>query len=110
MQAQLEALMHRSNSNDSFEGDTGSARPNPSSDGLSTEAKMAKLRRVCEKKPSGKCKVPEDIHLKWKNNNGDDRKELLDLLESSDWDKDCVILKHKYVYLWSNAYLCNCVF
>ena len=101
MQAQLEALA-RCNSNDSFQGDTGSA-PAPSSEGLSQEAKMAKLRRVCEKKPSGKCKVPEEVHLKWKNNNGDDRKELLQLLESSDWDKDCLILNHKYVSVYKTC-------
>ncbi|CAL1165907.1 unnamed protein product [Cladocopium goreaui] len=90
MQAQLEAMM---STHDSSQGDTGSAPAAPSGEGLSQEAKMAKLRRVCEKKPSGKCKVPEDIHLKWKNNNGDDRKDLLELLETSDWDKDTFVAK-----------------
>ncbi|CAL1140564.1 unnamed protein product [Cladocopium goreaui] len=60
---------------------------------LSLEAKMAKLRRVCEKKPSGKVKVPEEVHLKWKQNNGDDRAELLKALEDSNWDKDTFVAK-----------------
>lgn len=107
MQAQLEAMMStQSTSRDSgSQGDTGSAPAAPSGEGLSQEAKMAKLRRMCEKKPSGKCKVPEDIHLKWKNNNGDDRKDLLELLETSDWEKDCLILNHNF----RNACLYNCV-
>lgn len=67
---------------------TKPAPPKPNSGELSDAAKMAKLRRVCEKKPSGKVKVPAEIHAKWLANQGDDRKELLQMLESAGWDKD----------------------
>lgn len=55
----------------------------------SEAARMARLRRVCEKKPSGKLHVPEEIHQKWLANSGKDREELLDALKQCNWDKDC---------------------
>lgn len=62
--------------------------PSAPSGDASEAARSARLRRVCERKPSGKLLVPEDIHLKWKNNCGRDRDDLLEALESCDWDKD----------------------
>ena len=62
--------------------------PSDQSSETSEAARNARLRRVCERKPSGKLLVPEDIHLKWKNNCGRDRDDLLDALESCQWDKD----------------------
>ena len=50
-------------------------------------AKKHRLRRLCERKPSGKLNVPEAIHLAWKRG-GTEADDLLKLLEASDWDKD----------------------
>ena len=47
----------------------------------------ARLRRVCEIKPSGKCNVPESVHLAWKKG-GTSRDELRVLLEQYEFDKD----------------------
>ena len=60
----------------------------------SEAARQARLRRVCERKPSGKLMVPQEIHDKWRNNVGNDREELLDALEEAGWDKDCIFVLH----------------
>ena len=64
---------------------TESSEPNAEP---SEEARMARLRRLCEKKPSGRCHVPEAVHLRWKNGSRGDREELLEELEKSGWSKD----------------------
>lgn len=46
----------------------------------------ARLRRLCDKKPSGKCSVPQNIHDQWKLG-GKARDELRMLLEKYDFDK-----------------------
>lgn len=56
---------------------------------LSLAAKEARLRRLCEQKPSGKIKVPLEIHEMWKKG-GVSREELLGMLEDAGWDKDSV--------------------
>jgi hypothetical protein len=94
MQQQLEAMAKQpASSHEKYEGDGQQGQVDKGQKKettLSLEAKMAKLRRVCEKKPSGKVKVPEEVHLKWKQNKGDDRAELLKALEDSNWDKEHV--------------------
>ena len=56
-------------------------------------AKAARLRRVCERKPTGKLGCPEWLHEMWKNPNN--RQSLTEKLEASSWDKDfwtcCVV-------------------
>ena len=47
----------------------------------------ARLRRLCEKKPSGKLKVPLAIHEQWLAG-GKQRDELRALLEQFEFDKD----------------------
>ena len=47
----------------------------------------ARLRRLCEKKNSGKVKVPQDIHEQWLAG-GKQRDELRALLEQYEFDKD----------------------
>ena len=47
----------------------------------------ARLRRLCEKKPSGRCKVPQSIHDQWAAG-GRQRDELRALLEEYDFDKE----------------------
>ena len=32
---------------------------------VNQEAKKARLRRICEMKPSGKCHVPREVHEAW---------------------------------------------
>lgn len=60
-------------------------------EGPSTEAaKLQRLRRLCEIKPSGKCAVPESMHLKWKNGSKKEREALVDELEKAGWSKDWV--------------------
>lgn len=52
----------------------------------------ARLRRLCEVKPSGKCNVPESIHKAWKSG-GKARDDLRVLLEKIDFDKESVQTK-----------------
>lgn len=47
----------------------------------------ARLRRLCEIKPSGKCHVPDSVHKAWKEG-GKARDDLWVLLEKFDFDKD----------------------
>lgn len=47
----------------------------------------ARLRRLCEKKPSGKVQVPDSIHQQWLQV-GKPRDELRQLLELYEFDKD----------------------
>ena len=64
--------------------------PDPGPPAPETEAaQQARLRRICERKPSGRMHVPEHIHQRWKNGTKADRAELLEQLEAADWDKDC---------------------
>ena len=51
-------------------------------------ARMQRLRRLCERKPSGKCSVPQEIHLKWKNGTREDRETLMEELERAGWAKE----------------------
>lgn len=57
----------------------------PSTEG----ARLARLRRMCEIKPSGKCHVPPEIHERWKKANHTERLKLADELEAANWAKDC---------------------
>ncbi|CAK8985845.1 unnamed protein product [Durusdinium trenchii] len=49
-------------------------------------AKMARLRRVCERKPSGKLMVPEEVHNRWRTANHDERVAMCDELEAAGKD------------------------
>ena len=53
------------------------------------EAKEQRLRRLCEKKPSGKIHVPQHIHEKWAKG-GSNRQELMELLEQCEFKRDRV--------------------
>ena len=59
-------------------------RPPPFTEG----AKMNRLRRLCERKPSGKCKVPEALHEKWRKATKTEREDLIDELEKANWSED----------------------
>lgn len=60
----------------------------------------ARLRRLCERKPSGKLNVPQAIHDQWMAG-GKQRDELRALFESYDFDKD----SFKQILL---VMLCSC--
>ena len=64
----------------------------PSDPGLpapaSEAAKRARLRRLCERKPSGRIFVPEEVHNKWKNGSSDERDAMVEILEANNWSKD----------------------
>ena len=53
---------------------------------VSEAAKSLRLRRLCEKKPSGKINVPMDVHNLWLQG-GQARRDLQDALEEAGWDK-----------------------
>ncbi len=55
---------------------------------ISEAAKNNRLRRVCERKPTGRCHVTDEIHQRWLQG-GPVRMALRDELEACDWDKDC---------------------
>lgn len=51
-------------------------------------AKMQRLRRICERKASGKRLVSEELHKKWKDGSKQDREALCDELERCGWSKE----------------------
>ena len=53
-------------------------------------ARLNRLRRLCEMKPSGKCNVPEQIHLRRKNSSREEKEAMIDELEKNGWSKDSV--------------------
>ena len=54
---------------------------------LTEAAKNNRLRRVCERKPSGKIRISQEIHDQWAKG-GSERLALRDHLENCGWDKD----------------------
>lgn len=62
-------------------------KKNAEDDELTEAAKNNRLRRVCERKPSGKCGVDDETHARWAKG-GTERLALRDQLESCDWDKE----------------------
>ena len=59
-------------------------RPPPVTEG----AKLNRLRRLCEKKPSGRCNVPPMVHERWLKSNKQEKEAMIDELESVNWSKD----------------------
>ncbi|CAL1152960.1 unnamed protein product [Cladocopium goreaui] len=57
-------------------------------------AKQARLRRLCERKPSGKINVPLALHEKWLKANRDERDSMVDKLDEVGWDKDFKLFYH----------------
>ncbi len=51
-------------------------------------AKLARLRRLCERKPSGKLAVPESVHLRWKQGDKAERECMIEEFEKANWSKD----------------------
>lgn len=71
---------------------------------LSEGAKLGRLRRLRERKPSGKLRVPDTVHDMWKQG-GHSRSQLLKMLEDAEWNEDpCTDIK--LVFAYCNALLC----
>lgn len=76
---------------------TSPATPPPQSDsdseeeGLTEAAKQQRLRRLCERKPSGRLNVPVEVHEAWKCG-GPPRDDLMKLLEDANFKKAGVFL------------------
>ena len=62
-------------------------------DNPSEEARLHRLRRVCERKPSGRLNVPEHIHLQWLQGDRTTRLKMLDVLETASWNKNLMVLR-----------------
>ena len=65
-------------------------RPPPATEG----AKMNRLRRLCEMKPSGRCNVPMAVHERWAKSTKDEKEAMIEELEKANWSKD-----------WSSSYI-----
>lgn len=76
--------------------DEGSEVDSQDEQEISEGAKLGRLRRLCERKPSGKLRVPDAIHDMWKQG-GHKRQELLRLLEEAGWQEDPPIFANIYV-------------
>ena len=71
---------------------------NESEPGEPSQAAMeGRLRRLCEKKPSGKLRVPEEVHLMW-SKGGHTRKELLKKLQDAGWDEDPLTVFQLHIF------------
>lgn len=65
------------------------SQPSSSSAPPPTEgARLQRLRRLCEVKPSGRCHVPEEVHLRWKRGTNNEREAMVEELEKAGWSKD----------------------
>lgn len=68
-------------------GDDSAGSESETGGELTKAAKLNRLRRLCERKPSGKLNVPEEVHRKWAAK-GHEREQLLEILEGCGWHTD----------------------
>ena len=68
-------------------------RPPPATEG----AKQNRLRRLCEKKPSGRCNVPPEIHQKWLHASRHERDAMIEELDAVSWSKDRLVNACKHI-------------
>ena len=73
----------------------------------SEAAKMARLRRLCEKKPSGKLNVPEEIHQRWLKGTLKDREALIEELEGANWSKDPLCPLSADIWMLYDTHACT---
>lgn len=71
------------------------AQPPPASEG----AKLGRLRRLCDRKPSGKLAVPESVHLRWKQGDKHEREAMVEEFERANWSKELWITDSEKSYL-----------
>ena len=106
MQAELAALessgsskeVYKPSKGDSQKTNSSSAKPAKPAPPFGTElpqteaAKDARLRRLCERKPSGRLQVPVSLHKKWKGASREEKDHMVDILDSVGWNKDIPLL------------------
>ena len=73
-------------------------RPPPATEG----AKMNRLRRLCEVKPSGRCNVPQAIHERWAKSTKDEKEAMIEELEQVGWSKDWLSTSVQH---WSTLFM-----
>ena len=78
---------NQSEDEDDVDDDEGSDGDTDPSEG----AKLGRLRRLCERKPSGRLNVPAHVHEQWKQG-GHPRQQLLEMLENAGFEKDPKLL------------------
>lgn len=59
-------------------------------------AARARLRRMREKKPTGRCHVPEAVHNMWKTGGADVQDQLVQMLRDAGWNKDALAWQRTY--------------
>lgn len=69
----------------------GSGKKDPKAPPDNKAARHARLRRCCERKPSGKIYVPVEVHEKWKNASLKERDQMVAELEAANWNKETVL-------------------
>ena len=69
-------------------------------------AKMGRLRRLCERKPSGRLNVPLHIHEQWKQG-GHPRQQLLEMLEHAGFEKDPQLSCCHIIFIINPSVLCT---
>ena len=83
------------------EDDEGGANTKEGEGELSESAKNQRLRRICEVKPgTGVCRVPDEIHARWKKG-GTERLKLRDELEAAGWDKEWFYFNVGCIFLYA---------
>ena len=66
-------------------------------------AKQARLRRMCERKPSGRIQVPLEVHQRWLNGGRAERDAMVEELEACGWDKaSCLFFQNPALKYWIN--------
>lgn len=78
---------HREASDSEPGSDHGEAGSDSGDNELSEAAKRQRLRRLCQRKHSGKLSVPEEVHALWQKG-GHQREELARLFEDAGFDKE----------------------
>ena len=68
-------------------------------------AKDARLRRICEIKPSGRCHVPPAVHEEWKRG-GASKDQLMERLAQCDFKK-ARLQKVRSLHACLQACICN---
>ena len=71
-------------------------RPAPATEG----AKLNRLRRLCEKKPSGRCNVPEGVHERWRSGSREEREAMIQELEG----RKLVQGHFTWLFLWKTMF------
>ena len=67
------------------------------------DARAARLRRLCEKKPSGRCHVPQEIHELWKQ--GGSKRDQLDAIFTQVGENKDPVIQTCYICIEVERYI-----